>query len=65
MFSDEEHRADWCGRNGRACGDCRGASGDVSIVDQCADRIMCPNLAVKLIELHERLQSCIGNNSKH
>jgi len=64
VFSDEERKADWCGRMDRACEDCRGVTGDTSIVNQCSDRIMCPKLAQKLIELLERLQNCTENTSK-
>lgn len=64
IFSDEERELDWCGRNDRSCTDCRGVTGDVSIMDQCSDRIMCPNLAMKLIELLDRLQNCTENTSK-
>lgn len=64
IFSDEEREADWCGRIDRVCEDCRGVTGDVSIVNQCSDRIMCPNLAMKLIELLERLKNCTENTSK-
>ena len=64
IFSDEERQADWCGNNERLCGDCRGATDGVSIVDQCSDRIMCPNLAQKLIVLLERLQNCTENSSE-
>ena len=64
IFSDEERQADWCGRNGRTCGDCRGVTGSVSIIDQCSDRIMCPNMALKLIELLNKLQNCTDITSK-
>ena len=64
IFLNEEHRAAWCGNNGRACIDCRGITDDVSIYNQCADRIMCPNLAAKLIQLYHKLQTCIGDNSE-
>lgn len=63
IFSDEERQEDWCGRSDRPCRDCRGVTGDISIVDQCSDRIMCPNLALQLIELLKRLQNCTENNS--
>ncbi len=63
IFSDEERDASWCGSPGRPCLDCRGAS-DVSIFDQCADRIMCPILAEKLFELLKKLQDCLDENSK-
>ena len=44
--------------------DCRGTTDDVSIVNQCADRIMCPNLAAKMITLYRYLEACFGENSK-
>ena len=64
VFSDEERQADWCGNIERTCEDCRGVSDNVAIVDQCSDRIMCPNLALKLIELLQRLQNCTDSDSK-
>ena len=63
IFSDEERDASWCGSPGRPCLDCRGAS-DVSIFDQCADRIMCPILAEKLFGLLKKLQDCLDESSK-
>ena len=65
IFTDEERQEEWCGRSGRSCGDdCRGVASGVSIIDQCSDRIMCPNLALKLIELLEKLQNCTERTSK-
>lgn len=64
IFSDEERQADWCGMSGRACGDCRGVTSGISIIDQCSDRIMCPNLALKLIQLLEELQNHTQSDSK-
>ena len=61
---NEERQAEWCGTTGRSCIDCRGSTDDISIFSQCADRIMCPNLAIKLIELYQMLQTCIGYNRK-
>ena len=64
VFSNEERNAQWCGDTETACGDCRGVTGDVSIMDQCSDRIMCPNLALKLVDLLQWLQDCIDRNSR-
>lgn len=64
IFTDEERLADWCGNSERGCGECRGVTNSVSIFNQCSDRIMCPNLALKLTELLGRLQNCTENNSK-
>ena len=64
IFSNEERQAHWCGSTERACVDCRGTTDDVSIVNQCADRIMCPNLAAKMITLYRDLEACFGENSK-
>lgn len=62
IFANEERSANWCGNVERSCRDCRGVSA-VDIRSQCSDRIMCPNLALKLVELYQSLKNCLSENS--
>lgn len=61
VFQNEEHTRDWCDSPGNPCFDCRGIT-DVTIYEQCADRIMCPTLAEKLIELTFSVKNCFENS---
>lgn len=61
VFQNEEHTREWCDSPGNPCFDCRGIT-DVTIYEQCADRIMCPTLAEKLIELTFSLKNCFENS---
>lgn len=61
IFQNEERTADWCDSPGNPCFDCRGIA-DVTIYEQCADRIMCPVLAEKLMALTFSLRNCFENS---
>lgn len=61
VFQNEERTADWCDSPGNPCFDCRGIT-DVTIYEQCADRIMCPILAEKLMELTFSVKNCFENS---
>lgn len=60
IFENEESIAEWCGSPGEPCKECRGVS-STSIFEQCADRIMCPTLADKLLDLNDRVHHCFEN----
>ena len=61
IFQNEEHVEDWCDSPGNPCFDCRGITG-VTIYEQCADRIMCPHLSEKLMELTFRVKNCFESS---
>ena len=63
-FIDEERLADWCGTPGTPCSDCRGPTSDVSIMNQCADRVMCQKLKEKLYQLGMKMKECITEESE-
>ena len=61
IFQNEERTADWCDSPGNHCFDCRGIT-DVTIYEQCSDRIMCPVLAEKLMGLTFSVRNCFENS---
>ena len=61
IFQNEERTADWCDSPGNPCFDCRGIT-DVTIYEQCSDRIMCPVLAEKLMGLTFSVRNCFENS---
>ena len=62
VFKNEEITAEWCGSPGRPCSNCTANALITSIVDQCADRIMCPIVAQKLMNLSLTVDDCYTNS---
>lgn len=63
MFRNEEVTAEWCGSPGQPCANCNSTSFIESIADQCTDRIMCPTVAQKLMDLSLSVDSCYPNST--
>ena len=63
IFIDEESNSQWCGTEDSPCIDCK-ESYTASITSYCSDRIMCPFLSEKLIELYQKQMDCLNENSE-
>ena len=64
MYRNEEVTAEWCGSPVQPCADCNFTSFIDTIADQCADRIMCPIVAQKLMDLSIAVDSCYSNSKQ-